>query len=110
MNYFADVRALARKDLLLELRARDTLPAMLLRGAARHNQRPDANFEQRFGEKAVLNGRLGSPQHTGRQGVLQQLVPSFLRHDLFSPLRFLRTLLRHVHCHDRLPQRFGLCI
>jgi len=30
MNYFADVRALARKDLLLELRARDTLPAMLL--------------------------------------------------------------------------------
>jgi heme exporter protein B len=30
MNYVADVRALARKDLLLELRARDTLPAMLL--------------------------------------------------------------------------------
>ena len=30
MNYFGDVRALARKDLLLELRARDTLPAMLL--------------------------------------------------------------------------------
>ena len=30
MNYFADVSALARKDLLLELRARDTLPAMLL--------------------------------------------------------------------------------
>ena len=30
MNYFADVRALARKDLLLELRAKDTLPAMLL--------------------------------------------------------------------------------
>jgi heme exporter protein B len=30
MNYFADVRTLARKDLLLELRARDTLPAMLL--------------------------------------------------------------------------------
>jgi heme exporter protein B len=30
MNYAADVRALARKDLLLELRARDTLPAMLL--------------------------------------------------------------------------------
>jgi heme exporter protein B len=30
VSYFADVRALARKDLLLELRARDTLPAMLL--------------------------------------------------------------------------------
>ena len=30
MNYFADVGALARKDLRLELRARDTLPAMLL--------------------------------------------------------------------------------
>src|ERR1700704_1658123 len=30
MNYLADVRALTRKDLLLELRARDTLPAMLL--------------------------------------------------------------------------------
>ncbi len=30
MNYLADVRALARKDLLLELRARDMLPAMLL--------------------------------------------------------------------------------
>jgi heme exporter protein B len=30
MNYLADVRALARKDLLLELRARDTLPAMVL--------------------------------------------------------------------------------
>ena len=30
MTYFADVRALARKDLLLELRAKDTLPAMLL--------------------------------------------------------------------------------
>ena len=30
MNYLADVRALARKDLLLELRARDTLPSMLL--------------------------------------------------------------------------------
>jgi heme exporter protein B len=30
MNYFRDVGALARKDLLLELRARDTLPAMLL--------------------------------------------------------------------------------
>ncbi len=30
MTYFADVRALARKDLLLELRARDTLPAMPL--------------------------------------------------------------------------------
>jgi heme exporter protein B len=30
MSYFADVSALARKDLLLELRARDTLPAMLL--------------------------------------------------------------------------------
>jgi heme exporter protein B len=30
MGYFADVGALARKDLLLELRARDTLPAMLL--------------------------------------------------------------------------------
>jgi heme exporter protein B len=30
VTYFSDVRALARKDLLLELRARDTLPAMLL--------------------------------------------------------------------------------
>jgi len=30
MTYFGDVAALARKDLLLELRARDTLPAMLL--------------------------------------------------------------------------------
>jgi heme exporter protein B len=29
-TYFADAGALARKDLLLELRARDTLPAMLL--------------------------------------------------------------------------------
>jgi heme exporter protein B len=29
-RYFADVAALARKDLVLELRARDTLPAMLL--------------------------------------------------------------------------------
>lgn len=29
-GYLADVAALARKDLLLELRARDTLPAMLL--------------------------------------------------------------------------------
>ena len=30
MTYFADVGTLARKDLLLELRARDTVPAMLL--------------------------------------------------------------------------------
>ena len=30
MTYLGDVRALARKDLLLELRARDTLPSMLL--------------------------------------------------------------------------------
>jgi heme exporter protein B len=30
MTYLSDVRTLARKDLLLELRARDTLPAMLL--------------------------------------------------------------------------------
>jgi heme exporter protein B len=30
MTYLADVGALARKDLMLELRARDTLPAMLL--------------------------------------------------------------------------------
>jgi heme exporter protein B len=30
MTYLADVGALARKDLLLELRARDTIPAMLL--------------------------------------------------------------------------------
>ena len=30
MTYFGDVVALARKDLLLELRARDTLPAMVL--------------------------------------------------------------------------------
>jgi heme exporter protein B len=30
MTYFTDVAALARKDLRLELRARDTLPAMLL--------------------------------------------------------------------------------
>jgi heme exporter protein B len=30
MNYVADVAALARKDLRVELRARDTLPAMLL--------------------------------------------------------------------------------
>jgi len=30
LNYFADVAALARKDLLLELRAKETLPAMLL--------------------------------------------------------------------------------
>ncbi|HXV57172.1 MAG TPA: heme exporter protein CcmB [Gaiellaceae bacterium] len=30
MSYFADVGTLARKDLLLELRSRDTLPAMLL--------------------------------------------------------------------------------
>src|SRR5207253_7967599 len=30
MNYFGDVVALARKDLILELRARDTVPAMLL--------------------------------------------------------------------------------
>ena len=29
-GYAADVAALARKDLLLELRSRDTLPAMLL--------------------------------------------------------------------------------
>ena len=29
-GYLADVGALARKDLRLELRARDTLPAMLL--------------------------------------------------------------------------------
>ena len=30
MTYFADVSALARKDLLLELRAKETVPAMLL--------------------------------------------------------------------------------
>src|SRR3954451_19961569 len=30
MRYLTDVGALARKDLLLELRARDTLPAMVL--------------------------------------------------------------------------------
>ena len=30
MTYLSDVATLARKDLLLELRARDTLPAMLL--------------------------------------------------------------------------------
>lgn len=30
MTYFADVSALVRKDLLLELRAKETLPAMLL--------------------------------------------------------------------------------
>jgi heme exporter protein B len=30
MTYVADVEALARKDLLLELRAKETLPAMLL--------------------------------------------------------------------------------
>jgi len=30
MSYLADVAALARKDLLLELRSRDTVPAMLL--------------------------------------------------------------------------------
>ena len=30
MTYFADVAALARKDLLLELRAKETLPSMLL--------------------------------------------------------------------------------
>ena len=30
MTYFADVAALARKDLLLELRSRDTVPAMIL--------------------------------------------------------------------------------
>ena len=30
MRYLGDVAALARKDLRLELRARDTLPAMLL--------------------------------------------------------------------------------
>jgi heme exporter protein B len=30
MTYFADVAVLARKDLILELRSRDTLPAMLL--------------------------------------------------------------------------------
>jgi heme exporter protein B len=30
VSYFADVAALARKDLLLELRAKETLPAMLL--------------------------------------------------------------------------------
>jgi heme exporter protein B len=30
MTYFADVAALARKDILLEFRSRDTLPAMLL--------------------------------------------------------------------------------
>jgi heme exporter protein B len=30
MNYLADVRTLARKDLLLELRAKETLPSMLL--------------------------------------------------------------------------------
>jgi heme exporter protein B len=30
MSYFADVAALARKDLVLELRARETLPAMAL--------------------------------------------------------------------------------
>jgi heme exporter protein B len=34
VNYLSDVRALTRKDLLLELRARDTLPAMLLFVAA----------------------------------------------------------------------------
>ena len=34
MSYFRDVGALTRKDLLLELRARDTLPAMLLFVAA----------------------------------------------------------------------------
>ena len=34
MTYLADVRALARKDLLLELRARDTLPSMVLFVAA----------------------------------------------------------------------------
>ena len=30
MTYFGDVAALARKDLLLELRAKETLPSMLL--------------------------------------------------------------------------------
>ena len=30
MSYFSDVAALARKDLLIELRAKETVPAMLL--------------------------------------------------------------------------------
>src|SRR5215471_12096195 len=30
MRYFSDVAALARKDLLIELRAKETVPAMLL--------------------------------------------------------------------------------
>ena len=40
MTYLRDTAALARKDLLIELRGRETLPAMLLFVVATHDPEP----------------------------------------------------------------------
>ena len=71
------------------------------RGAACQNQRPHADVEHRFGEEAVLKGRMGGPEHTGGQARLQCLGPSLLRHHLFSPLRFPGALHRYVRRHGQ---------
>src|SRR5258705_10625149 len=69
------------------------------RGAACQNQRPDADVEQAFGEKAVLNRRMGGPEDSGGQACLQYLGPSLLRCYLFAPLRFPGALERDVRRH-----------
>ena len=59
-----------------------------MRGAARQNQRPYAEASNTgLGNKAVLNGRLGGPQHQQERDS-NAFRPSALRHHLFAPLCF----------------------
>jgi len=57
----------------------------MARGAARQNQRPHANVEHGFGEEAVLNGRLGGPEHTGGQACLHKYSGDKGRIEIAAP-------------------------
>ena len=65
MTYFSDVAALARKDLLIELRAKETVPAMLVFVISTlvvfHFAIPDGG-EPRGRARAALGRRSSSPR------------------------------------------------
>jgi hypothetical protein len=69
---------------------------MMARDAARQNHGSDAEFEQICAEQAVLDRRLGRPQHASGQASVERLGPPLLCHHLIPPLRFPRALHRAI--------------
>ena len=108
MTYLQDVGALARKDLLLELRAKDTLPAMLLFVVATfvvfHFALPRALLAA-GGERAALGGHRLHRAARPRPGLRSGARAARARRARACALRPECHLAGKVACDARLPRR-----